>query len=151
MRTSENVYTQARPVQGRRSPEPSVVLAADSPQVVPLTLGPYNLVALPVEVNLRIYQGDDFTFKLEVSEPDGQPADLAGATLRSQIRVTAATDTIAGTFVTEIDGSSILLHLTSAVSGALPPQSVWDCELTQDGRVTTLTAGRIALTPEVTR
>ena len=44
-----------------------------------------------------------------------------------------------------------MLHLDSPVSSGLPSRCVYDVELTLSGRITTIVAGDIAMTPEVTR
>ena len=122
------------------------------PPVAPIQLrSPQALSALPVTVNLTLYQGDDFTLRLAVTNNIGQPADLAGATVRAHIRASAASGEKAGEFAPTIVGSAILLHLTSAVSAGLPNRSVWDCDITINGRVTTLAAGTLTLRPEVSR
>lgn len=114
--------------------------------------GPTTITRLPATVNLVLYQGDDFALTITVRDSEtGQPFDLAGAEARAQIRVSPQTATVAGEFVTSIDGNLIILHLAGATSAGLPQRTVWDCDLLQGGRTTTLMAGTIAITPEVTR
>jgi len=119
--------------------------------IMPLSTGPTNLLALPATVNLTLYQGDDFTFRLAVYDAARQPADLDGATVRAQIRETAASEQVAGEFQPTIAASIINLHLTSAISAGLPARCVWDCEITIEGRVTTIAAGTIDQIAEVSR
>lgn len=113
--------------------------------------GPVSISALPAVVNLSLYQGDDFTLLLNVSTPTGEPADLSQMTVESHIRPDPA-GVLAGEFEPAVDGPVISLHLPGAVSSGLPLRCVWDAQITdQDDAVTTLAAGTITLTPEVTR
>jgi len=118
----------------------------------PVSSGPQTVQRLPATVNLVVYQGDDVGFSIAVFDEDGNPADIDGATLRSQIRVTQAAADISGEIDTEIgDGGVIEMHLTAAVSAALPRAAVWDVEMVLADWTTTLAAGTIAVTPDVTR
>jgi hypothetical protein len=114
---------------------------------------PATLIQLPTMVNLVLYEGDDFTFLVSVTDSAGQPADLTGVTARAQIRETIADDVILGELtatVEEVEGN-IWLHLDDAVSAVLPPKSVWDVEMDRGGEIVTLAAGTITVTPDVTR
>jgi hypothetical protein len=128
--------------------------AASDPQVEPfVTGGPVTLTALPANVNLSIYQGDDFQMTIAVNNPDGSPADLTGATVMSQIRAAASQSSpVLATLTPSISGNVISLHLASVDSAALPPSAVWDCQMT-DAKpyVTTLVAGTVTSTPQVTQ
>ena len=111
-----------------------------------------EIVAVPAAVNLILYQGDDFTLRIDVTDEGGEPFDLAAYEAEAQIRQTADADDIAGAFVATIqEGNAIYLHLTSPVSAALPLACVWDVQITAGPAVTTLAAGTITLTREVTR
>jgi len=76
---------------------------------------------------------------------------LAVSTVRVQIRVGADAAQIEGVFDTEIEDNIIRLRLRAETSEGLPRALVWDCEMVLDDWVTTLTAGTIAVTPDVTR
>jgi len=108
-----------------------------------------TITVLPAPVNMLLYAGDDFTLRVDVTDEDGDPFDLTGQTAQSQIRLTPQSEEIAGEFEASIDGSGILLHLTSQVSAALPPSCVWDVQISPP--VITLAAGTIAMTAQVTR
>lgn len=117
-----------------------------------MSVGPFNLSQLPTTVNLNGYQGDDFTIRVPVKDRLGQPLDLTGASVRSQIRLTPQSPDMLGVLVASITASTITLHLPSTLSTILPARSVYDAELTlASGRVITFAAGFIQLTPEVTR
>lgn len=106
--------------------------------------------ALPVEVNLFLYAGNDFWLTIGLADPEGVPIDLTGATVRSQIRATHDATTISGQFAPTISGNVILLHLTSQVSAGLLRDTVWDCELDR-GTILTVAFGAITMRPRVTR
>jgi hypothetical protein len=113
--------------------------------------GCVQITALPACVNLALYRGDSFTLRLDVASAEGEPLDLAGAEVTAQIRLAPEAADVAGAFLASVEGSSVLLHLTAAASAALPPKGVWDARVDQAGQVTTLAAGALVLTPEVTR
>ena len=112
-----------------------------------------TITRLPIQVNLALYKGDDFTFLVTVRDSTGSPADLAGVTARAQIRAAIGSPTVIGTFTPTIDvpAGNIWLHLDDAVSSTLPASGVWDVEMDRDGEVTTLAAGSITMTEDVTR
>ena len=108
--------------------------------------------------DLAIYQGDTFAAQVDVTLEDGTPADLTGYTVASQIRhgpadLAELTAVIAANIVSPLEGS-ISLALTPEQTTALPTQEVlfWDLELTaEDGTITTILAGNVLVTAEVTR
>jgi hypothetical protein len=102
-------------------------------------------------VNLVTYRGDDFAFSLTVWEPDGSEADLSAATLLAQVRVTPDSSDVLGELALSVDGNVVDLHLTAAISAALPRSASWDCEMVRSGWTTTLAAGNLVTTPDVTR
>jgi len=112
---------------------------------------PVTLRALPRTVNLITYRGDDFAFAVTVWNDDGTAADLTAATVRAQIRPTADADTPAGTIATTVTANTIDCHLTAATSATLPPSAVWDVEIVDAGWTTTLAAGNVVTTADVTR
>jgi len=115
--------------------------------------GRVTITALPATVNLVLYQGDSFAMDLAVWGDDDSsvPFDLSGATVRAQIRTSPEDTTVAGQFAPSVTGNVIRLTLSSAVSTGLPRQAVWDVDITQAGWVTTLAAGTVSLTAEVSR
>jgi hypothetical protein len=116
------------------------------------TSGPVDVSALPVTVNLKLYEGDDFTLALIVSNPDDTPADLTGCTPLAQIRATPGDIDPIAVFVASVAGDTVNLHLAGADSATLTAAAVWDCQITDTaGYVTTLAAGTIAVTAEVSR
>jgi hypothetical protein len=114
---------------------------------------PAVIERLPLTVTLILYQRNDFSLAIEVTEPTGEPADLTGADVLAQIRTSPSSASVAGEFAPEIDeGGLIVVHLTAAVSAALPARCVYDVTMTDAaGQVTTLIAGTITIQPGVSR
>jgi hypothetical protein len=108
--------------------------------------------AWPNTVDVDIYQGDDFSMTLTVTNPDGSAANLTGATAAAQIRSAPASTDIAATFTTTIASNVVTLTLTHTAATALSGNYVWDCQLTYSGgTVNTIAAGRVRVAAEVTR
>lgn len=114
---------------------------------------PTTITRLPIQVNLVLYEGDDFTFMVTVRDSAGLPVDLTGVTARAQIRTSVSAESILGEFTPTIDAlaGNIWLHLDDSVSSILPPTGVWDVEIDRSGDVETLAAGTISMTADVTR
>jgi hypothetical protein len=106
---------------------------------------------LPLQVDLILYGGDDFAMILAVTQPNGDPADLSTATVRSQIRATPSrTSPVLAEFTPALDTGLVTLHLAAAAAEELPESTVYDVKLDSD--VTgTLIAGNIQMYPHVTR
>jgi hypothetical protein len=115
-------------------------------------MGASTLVkALPAAVDLGLYQGDDFSMTLTVTDTVGNPIDLSGGSVAAQIRASRTSTTVAGVFTTTINVNVVTLALSAAASTALPQLCVWDCALTQGAVVTTLAGGRLELMGRVTQ
>jgi hypothetical protein len=106
------------------------------------------LSALPEQVDLRMYAGDDFSITVTVTEPDGTPAVLDGAILEAQIR-SRANGPILGEFTATGTGDTLLLSLPGTVSATLPSVAVYDCEWVD--RSLTLIAGTVYTEAQVTQ
>jgi hypothetical protein len=130
-------------------PSPVVRLSSRAPDddlTVPVTLR-----QLPRPVNLVTYRGDDFAFALTVWNSDGTAADLSGGTFAAQVRATADSTDELGTLAVTVTDNNVDLHLANTTSAALPRSAVWDVEMTDAGWVTTLAAGTLVTTADVTR
>lgn len=113
---------------------------------------PVTLRALPRPVNLLTYRGDDFAFSLTVWEEDGTEADLSAATIRAQVRATPdAADPPLTDLVVDVTANVVELHLPAAESAKLPHSATWDCEMVRNAWTTTLAAGNVVTTADVTR
>jgi hypothetical protein len=115
-------------------------------------MGASTLVkALPVAVDLGLYQGDDFAMTLTVTDQAGNPIDISAGTVAAQIRTSRSSLTIAGTFTTSITVNVVKLGLPATLSTTLPQLCVWDCALTLNGTIYTLAGGRLELMARVTQ
>jgi hypothetical protein len=106
---------------------------------------------LPAAVDLGLYQGDDFSMTLTVTDTAGNPIDISAGTVEAQIRATRSSPSVAGTFTTSVAVNVVTLALDAADSTSLPQLCVWDCALTQGAVVTTLAGGRLELMARVTQ
>lgn len=112
-------------------------------------------MAIPAQLNLYIYQGDDYAADVTVTNADGTPANLAGYTAQSQIRTSVSDPSPAGVaqFTTLIFGNVISMTLAHDVTKDLGNASYsWDLQIIDgSGWITTLLAGRVLMGKEVTK
>lgn len=107
---------------------------------------------LPLPVNLALYTGDDFTMQLTVTNPDNTPTDFTGAVVTSQIRPKANSNAITASFAVTVTTNVITLMLSNQQTQPLVGGFVWDCQvLSESQEVTTLAAGKVNFTQDVTR
>lgn len=131
----------------RLAPASSPVAPRDSTQSA------QNVVALPAEINLTFYQGDDFFLDLTVTDPTDAPVDCTNATPLSQIRPTPDDPQVLANITVTVDATTTnLLHLqvASVDSSLLPLNSVWDIQLSTPS-ITTIAAGTVTCIPQVTQ
>lgn len=107
-------------------------------------------------VNLNIYAGDDYAADITVTEVDGlTPADLTGYTAQSQIRqsLTSAVPDPVAQFACTIAAHVITIVLNHDLSKLLTTGPyVWDLQIVDaTGWITTLVAGQVIVTKEVTK
>jgi hypothetical protein len=107
------------------------------------------ITALPTTVDLALYEGDDFYLDLVVTNPDGSAADLSTAVASAQVRTTADTTDPQAQFTATITGNVIHLHLDH-IAASVMSNGVWDCQIATPD-ITTLAAGKVTVTQEVTR
>jgi len=114
------------------------------------------VVSRPDTVDLRLYQGDDVSFPLTVTDL----ASLAGATVLAQIRQTTLPPAsssgsgppVLATFTSSVAGNVVTLTLAGSAAAGIPARAVWDCQITDStGRVRTVAAGTVYMSPEVSR
>jgi len=131
----------------------STVQRGAPPTVSAQTIGTKTTItALPVTVDLNIYAGDDFSFTVTVTNADGSTPNLTGQTAKAEVRVTPGDATALVTFTCTIATNVITLTLPHTASTGLPAATVYDCQLTDSGgAITTLIAGKITSTADVTK
>jgi hypothetical protein len=105
--------------------------------------------------DLCVYQGDDYSVIVVVSNPDGTPADLTGHTARAQIRRGPAdtNETVDATITATIVSPNITLAMSHTETATLTSGGyAWDLELTYpSGVVKTILQGKVNVSLEVTR
>jgi hypothetical protein len=106
---------------------------------------------LPGDLSLDLYRGDTMRLRLTLWDSNNNAVDLTGVVAKSQIR-----DRPKGATIISIDclitlPNFIDLTLDAANSHLLPPQAVWDLQLTYtSGDVLTPVAGQVTVTADVT-
>jgi len=106
--------------------------------------------------NFLVEQGATFTRTLRVSD-DGAVYDMAGFSLRGQMRQAVESETVLATFVfSEIapSDSSFTMKIPASVTEQLPPGTAYyDVEMVRnsDGVVMRLLQGRVEIDSGVTR
>jgi hypothetical protein len=104
---------------------------------------------------MMIYQGNDYTAAVVVSDSNGGNANLAGYTIAAQIRrgVADRNPDIVLTIATSVTLPNVInLSIASADTGALIGPYVWDLQLTAPGGIVqTILRGQVAITPQITR
>ena len=109
---------------------------------------------MPSPADLEIYQGDDFAPIVTIYNEDGSVADITGYTAKAQIRrSTADNDPVVVVEITAVVQSpQVLMSIPSAQTTPLSGRYTWDLQITSpDGVVTTVLAGRVIVTAEITR
>lgn len=115
--------------------------------------GPLTL-SKPLAVDLIVYRGDTGVFQITVANSDGSPHPLTGATWDADIRASADDPTVITSMIVTPaagDSSSVDVTLTAAMSALITSSAVYDVEMTEGGVVTTLIAGAVQLTKDVSR
>ena len=104
--------------------------------------------------NITIEQGSDYTLQMTL-ESGGNPVNLAGSTVRGQIRPAYDSDTVTSFTVAVASPATgvAVASLTAAQTAALTAgNNVYDFELEDSGHlVRRLIYGKAVVTPEVTR
>jgi hypothetical protein len=107
------------------------------------------LVATPPRVDLNVYQGDDYTFTLTVTDAAGNPVTLTG-TVAATLAASPGGQTVAS-FGVSVTANVVTLTLGHLASATLSGGYVWDCQWTAAaGKVTTLAAGVVNVMGGVT-
>jgi hypothetical protein len=103
---------------------------------------------MPGRLDLTIYSGDDYTLVVRFETPDGDLIDIAGRDYRAQIRPRRESDEVTAFQVVVTD--VVTLSLPNTVTLSLK-SGVWDLEEIVGGKVTTVLAGGVVVSKDVTR
>ena len=107
----------------------------------------------PGAYSLTLYRGDSYhwQFTLWSDANKMQPVDLTGVTAKAEIRDRSGGSTIVPLTCTVVMPNIVNAQLTSAACTTVPAAGVWDLQLTyMNGDVTTVLAGGVTVTPDVT-
>lgn len=104
--------------------------------------------------NLFIDQGSDFTAEIDLMQDNGDPLNLAGATVASQMRRSyySTTSYSFNSSVLDSANGTIKLQMTANISSNIRPgRYVYDVEVQQDQGRTRVLEGIVTVYPEVTK
>jgi hypothetical protein len=110
----------------------------------------------PVRADLLIYRGDSASLLVSIVDDDGNPVDVTSATWRSQIR-NKSDDLVVLCDLEVAPAQSGLAHEIEVFFTAentaklISTTCVWDLEMTLAEWVTTLMAGQVKVTKDVSR
>ena len=109
----------------------------------------------PNQYDLDIYRGDTYIWRVLVWDDDQQTvkSDLTGVTVTAQTRDSPDGTTTAPLTCTIVMPNEIDVSITKAMWTSAPPvQGVWDLQLVYpNSTVKTILAGKVMITPDVTR
>ena len=108
---------------------------------------------MPDQVDLDIYQGDDYAALVTVTDPAGAPADLTPFEAAAHIRKGPAHSyPVVIEIAVTVAADAITLYIPSAQTATLYGKYVWDLELiSADSVITTIAHGYVNVSNQVTR
>lgn len=139
--------------RGARPPRLVAVPEVVAQSSVVNALSVQTVTVLPSTVNLVIYQGDDFYLDVSVTDSASNPVNVTSMSPMSQIRTSPNAPAILASINAVVDATVtnlIHLHLNAIDSNSLPVNCAWDLQLSQPS-VTTIAAGTVSVTPQVTQ
>ena len=104
--------------------------------------------------DLAVYQGDDWAGTVTIRNEDGTPADISGYTAQAQIRraVADADPVVEVEMSATVESPQVHLSIPHDETEGLSGRYVWDLQLIDGaGAITTVLAGKVIVTAEVTR
>jgi len=110
-------------------------------------------MASPAKYPLAIYRGDTFriAFRLWKDKAKTDPVDLTDIDVKAEIRDKPGGLSITLMTTTVELPNLIEMEMSAVTTGALPALGAWDLQLTYaSGDVTTILAGGVTVTPDVT-
>lgn len=108
----------------------------------------------PGAVDLCVYRGDSGRVRVRLTDTLGAPIDVTEAVWDCDFRtVEDATVVLCSLTIEQVAGSTntVDIVLSPTDSAALNADCVWDLEMTLDGEVTTVLAGKVMVTKDVSR
>ena len=112
-------------------------------------------MSTPANYLLQLRAGDTETISVSLVDSAGSPINITGRTYAAQVRATADASTVLATFscsITNAAAGTFACTLSAAQTAALSPGGgVWDLQETYGTTVTTLLAGSVVISQDVTR
>lgn len=108
----------------------------------------------PGPVDLCVYRGDSGRVRVTVTDAAGLPVDVTTATWDCDFRISASNATVlVSPDIEPVPGvtNAVDIVLTATDSALLNDDCVWDLEMTLGGEVTTILAGDVRVTQDVSR
>jgi len=109
---------------------------------------------MAIKANLTLDQGTDFSAVIDLTDTDGNPYNLLGFTVASQMRKNYASRT-AFEFTTQSSGATgrISLSMPNTVTQDIDPgRYLYDVEITSSGgTITRVVEGVVTVNPGITR
>jgi hypothetical protein len=109
----------------------------------------------PANLPLNIRIGDTETISVAIKDSTGAPVNITGRTYAAQIRTTTDAATALATFTCAIvsgAAGTLTATLSATTTAALTAGlGVWDLQETNSTTVTTLLAGSVTISQDVTR
>ena len=110
----------------------------------------------PANYPLSVRIGDTETISLTMQNASGTAINISGRTYASQIRASADSSTVLASFNCALVGSGSTGQVTctlpaSTTSALSPGMAVFDLQETNGTVVTTILAGQVTITQDVTR
>jgi len=110
-------------------------------------------MGLPAKYPLAIYRGDTFriAFRLWKDRDKTEPVDLTDIDVKAEVRDKPSGLNITLMSTTVELPNLIEMEMSAVTTGTLPAIGAWDLQLTYaSGDVTTILAGGVTVTPDVT-
>lgn len=107
----------------------------------------------PGKFDLNLYRGDSYAWRFIMFSDAAQtvPVDLAGATVKAEIRDKSAGTKIVALDVVVTQPNIVDMSMTPAMYVTCPSKGVFDLQITfADGQVHTPLAGAVTITADVT-
>ena len=108
----------------------------------------------PGVVDLCVYRGDSGRVRVRITDTEGVPVDVSTATWDVDFRVSEDDPTVlCSPDVEPVAGepNAVDIVLTAACSENLNEDGVWDMQMQLNGETTTILAGKLLVTKDVSR
>ena len=110
---------------------------------------------MAAERNIAIYKGDTYTHEIRIKDGANANTNITGRTYKAQMRKSRSSSTTVLSFTIAITNAAngvVTMSLAPEVTSSIDPGTYfYDFEENNAGYVTTLMAGKVSLTGQVSR